>query len=81
MVPLVMHGGSGLSHDILKKAIRCGISKINVNSDIQYVWMEAVKKYILDNPKVYDPRKIIYSGKDAMDKFIEDKINILNDDK
>lgn len=81
MVPLVMHGGSGLSHDILKKAIRCGISKINVNSDIQYVWMESVKKYILDNPKVYDPRKIIYSGKDAMDKFIEDKINILNDDK
>ena len=77
-VPLVMHGGSGLSHDILRKAIRCGISKINVNSDIQYVWAEAVRKFINDNPSVYDPRKIIYSGSDAMRKFIEDKINILN---
>ena len=76
-----MHGGSGLSHDILRKAIKSGISKINVNSDIQYVWMEAVKKFILENPTVYDPRKIIYSGRDAMEKFIEDKINILHDNK
>ena len=80
-IPLVMHGGSGLSHDILRKSIKCGISKINVNSDIQYVWMEAVKKFILDNPNVYDPRKVIYSGKDAMEKFIEDKINILKYNK
>ena len=80
-IPLVMHGGSGLSHDILRKAIKCGISKINVNSDIQYIWMEAVKKFIKENPQVYDPRKIIYSGSDAMEKFIEEKINILNNNK
>jgi len=76
--PLVMHGGSGLDHSILKKAILCGISKINVNSDIQATWYEAVKKYINENPDVYDPRKVIMAGKDAMDKFIEEKINILN---
>ena len=80
-VPLVMHGGSGLSHDILRKAIKCGITKINVNSDIQFVWMDAVKKYISDNPSIYDPRKIIYSGASSMEKFIEDKINILNNNK
>ena len=76
--PLVMHGGSGLDHSILKKAILCGISKINVNSDIQATWHEAVKKFINENPDVYDPRKVIMAGKDAMDKFIEEKINILN---
>ena len=80
-IPLVMHGGSGLSHDILKRAIRKGITKINVNSDIQYVWHEAVKEFIKNNPDVYDPRKVIYSGKDAMNKFIEDKINILDEEK
>ena len=80
-VPLVMHGGSGLSHDILRHAIKCGITKINVNSDIQYVWSEAVKDFIKNNPNVYDPRKIIYSGKDAMDRFIEEKINILDESK
>ena len=80
-VPLVMHGGSGLSHDILRHAIKCGITKINVNSDMQYAWSEAVKDFIKNNPGVYDPRKIIYSGKDAMYKFIEEKINILNNTK
>ena len=79
--PLVMHGGSGLSHDILRRAIKCGITKINVNSDIQYVWCEALRKFISDNPTVYDPRKVIYSGSSAMQKFIEDKINILNEEK
>ena len=80
-IPLVMHGGSGLSHDILRKAIKAGITKINVNSDMQYTWCEAVKEFIKNNPDVYDPRKIIYSGRDAMCQFIEDKINILNDKK
>ena len=76
-VPLVMHGGSGLSHDILRKAILCGISKININSDMQSVWHDEVVKFIQSNPSVYDPRKVIMSGKDSMDKFIEGKINIL----
>ena len=80
-IPLVMHGGSGLSDDILRHAIKSGITKINVNSDLQYVWCEDIKKYINNNPSIYDPRKIIYSGKEAMDKFIENKINILNNKK
>ena len=80
-VPLVMHGGSGLDKSILIHAIKSGITKINVNSDLQYVWCEAVKEFIKENPDVYDPRKIIYSGKEAMNKFIEDKINILNNAK
>ena len=80
-IPLVMHGGSGLSHDVLKKAVKCGISKINVNSDLQFVWCEAIKDFIKNNPDVYDPRKIIMSGKTAMNEFIEGKINLLNDYK
>lgn len=80
-IPLVMHGGSGLDHSILKKAILCGISKINVNSDIQDVWHNEVVKFINENPKVYDPRKVIMSGADAMKDFIDKKINILNEEK
>lgn len=80
-IPLVMHGGSGLDHSILKKAIQCGISKINVNSDIQDVWHNEVVKFINDNPKVYDPRKVIMSGANAMKEFIDNKINILNEEK
>ncbi len=76
-VPLVMHGGSGLSDDILKKAIECGISKININSDMQAVWHDEVVNFIHNNPDVYDPRKVIMSGKESMNRFIEKKINIL----
>ena len=79
-IPLVMHGGSGLSSDILRKSIECGITKINVNSDMQDVWARDVRKFINDNPDVYDPRKIIYSGSEAMNKFIEEKINILKEE-
>ena len=76
-VPLVMHGGSGLDHNILKKAILCGISKININSDMQATWHDAVVEFIKNNPDVYDPRKVIMAGADAMKEFIEEKINIL----
>jgi ketose-bisphosphate aldolase len=80
-VPLVMHGGSGLDHSILRKAILCGISKINVNSDIQDVWHKEVVKFINANPDVYDPRKVIMSGEAAMKQFIDNKINILKEEK
>ena len=80
-IPLVMHGGSGLDHKILKKAIECGISKINVNSDIQAVWHESVVKFINENPNVYDPRKVIMSGESAMKEFIDHKINLLKEVK
>ena len=80
-IPLVMHGGSGLDHSILKKAIISGINKINVNSDIQAVWHDEVVKFINLNPRVYDPRKVIMSGAEAMKEFIDKKINILNKEK
>ena len=75
--PLVMHGGSGLEHSILKHAIECGITKININSDMQAIWHDAVVKFINENKAVYDPRKVIMSGALAMKRFIEEKINIL----
>ena len=76
-VPLVMHGGSGLEDDVLRKAIKCGITKINVNSDLQAVWHNEVVKFISEHHDIYDPRKVIMSGALVMKDFIEDKINLL----
>ena len=76
-IPLVMHGGSGLEKEVLVKAIKKGISKININSDLQDVWHKAVVDYIEKNPSVYDPRKVIMSGRNDMEMLIEEKINIL----
>lgn len=76
-IPLVMHGGSGLNNEIIKKSILCGISKINVNSDLQAEWHKAVCDFMNRNPEVYDPRKVISSGKEAIYNVIESKINII----
>ena len=75
-IPLVMHGGSGLSLDVLKKCVECGINKINVNSDLQKVWHDAVKDFINSND-IYDPRKVIMAGKDAILNEIDNKLSIL----
>ena len=75
-IPLVLHGGSGLSNDILKKCIESGITKININSDLQYEWSLGVREYLNNNKEVIDPRKIISSGEDKFKKMLENKINI-----
>jgi fructose-bisphosphate aldolase, class II len=75
-VPLVLHGGSGIPDDMIKKAIELGTCKINVNTELQIAWHEAVKKYINDNPNQYDPRKVIKSGETAIKKAIFDKLTL-----
>ena len=75
-IPLVLHGGSGLSNDILKKCVESGITKININSDLQYVWSMEVRNYLDNNKDIIDPRKIILCGMDKFKEEIERKINI-----
>jgi len=77
-IPLVLHGGSGLSNEILKKCKEAGITKININSDIQDAWSKSVRTYLQENQDIIDPRKIIGSGYDAIKEVIRDKININN---
>lgn len=74
--PLVLHGGSGLSLDILRKCRDAGITKININSDIQDAWSKKVKEYLNENKDAIDPRKIIGSGFEAIKEVINSKINI-----
>lgn len=75
-VPLVLHGGSGLDDITLKKVINAGISKININTELQVAWSNALKKYLKENGTVYDPRKIISSGEKAIKEVIRKKIDI-----
>ena len=69
-IPLVLHGGTGIPMDQIKKAISCGISKININTDLQVVWSKEVRRFIKENETVYDPRKFISSGESAIKEKI-----------
>ena len=73
--PLVLHGASGLDDNKIKTAIFCGVSKININTDLQIVWAKSVRKYLKDNENEYDPRHIIKSG----EKSVKDLIHYKNE--
>lgn len=75
-VPLVLHGGTGIPDDKIRMAISKGISKININTELQSVWSKAVRKYLLENENVYDPRKIISSGESAMKERISEIVTL-----
>ena len=76
--PLVLHGGSGIPEDQIKKAIQLGISKVNINTEFQLAFQEATRKYIEEGKdedkanKGYDPRKLLLPGTEAItDKMKE----------
>lgn len=66
--PLVLHGGSGIPEHQIKKAIELGHAKINVNTELQQQWTKAVREKLASDDKVYDPRKVIAPGKEAIVK-------------
>lgn len=73
--PLVLHGGTGIPTEQIKKAIERGTSKINVNTENQMAWTETVRKVLAENTKVYDPRKIIGPGAKAITEVVKGKID------
>ena len=77
-IPLVLHGGTGIPEDKIQKAISCGITKININTDLQVAWSNAVRKKLEDDKNVYDPRKIIGSGEMAMKNRVRELVTLFN---
>lgn len=75
-IPLVLHGGTGIGEADIKKAIECGIAKININTELQISWTSGVREFLINNKDVYDPRKVIGSGERMMKKKIDEKLDL-----
>ena len=75
-VPLVLHGGSGIPEDQIKRAISLGTAKINVNTETQQAWAKIVREVLNKDPNVYDPRKIIGPGKKGIQEVVQAKCEI-----
>ena len=82
--PLVLHGGSGIPEDQIRKAISLGVSKINVNTELQIVFAEATRKYIEEGHdlegKGFDPRKLLKPGCDAIKAKVIKMIKLFGSD-
>ena len=79
-MPLVLHGGTGIPDDMIKKAISLGVAKINVNTECQLVFAEATRKYIEagkdQQGKGFDPRKLLAPGAAAIVDKVKEKIEL-----
>lgn len=79
-MPLVLHGGTGIPDDMIKKAISLGVAKINVNTECQLVFAEATRKYIEEGKdlagKGFDPRKLLAPGFEAIKAKVKEKMEI-----
>ena len=79
-MPLVLHGGTGIPDDMIKKAISLGVAKINVNTECQLVFQEATRKYIEEGKdlqgKGFDPRKLLAPGFEAIKLKVKEKMEI-----
>ena len=80
VMPLVLHGGTGIPEDMIKKAISLGVSKINVNTECQISFAEATRKYIEAGKdlegKGFDPRKLLAPGAEAIKDMVITKIKL-----
>jgi fructose-bisphosphate aldolase class II len=83
-MPLVLHGGTGIPDEMIQKAIKLGVAKINVNTECQIVFAEATRKYIEAGKdlegKGFDPRKLLKPGTDAVVELVKEKIKMFGSD-
>ncbi|OEF99857.1 fructose-1,6-bisphosphate aldolase, class II [Vulcanibacillus modesticaldus] len=75
-IPLVLHGGSGIPDETIKKAISYGIGKINVNTENQIAMTEKIREIFANDSKVYDPRKYLGPAREAIKEVVRDKIRL-----
>lgn len=80
IMPLVLHGGTGIPDDMIKKAISLGVAKINVNTECQLSFADATRKYIEAGKdlegKGFDPRKLLKPGTDAIMATVKEKMEL-----
>ncbi|MEE0031617.1 MAG: class II fructose-bisphosphate aldolase, partial [Lachnospiraceae bacterium] len=79
-MPLVLHGGTGIPADMIKKAISLGVAKIHVNTECQLAFQEATRKYIEEGKdlqgKGFDPRKLLAPGAEAIKATVKEKMEL-----
>ncbi len=74
--PLVLHGASGVPDDAIREAIRLGVRKINIDTEIRLAFAGSVRRTLAHNEGVYDPREILSPARRAMEEVVREKIRL-----
>jgi len=75
-IPIVLHGSSGVPDDAIREAIRLGVRKVNIDTNIREAFTEAARKVLEANPREIDPRKMLGPAREAATSLIREKIRI-----
>lgn len=76
-IPLVLHGTSGVSDEVVKECVKRGICKVNYATDLRIAFSNGVKKYLAENPDAIDPKKYNAAGRTEVKKYVMDRIRNL----
>jgi fructose-bisphosphate aldolase class II len=74
--PIVLHGGSGVPDEAIRKAISLGVGKINVNTENQVACTQTIRKILADKPNEIDPRKYLGPARDAIKQVVKEKMRL-----
>ncbi|MBU1037232.1 class II fructose-bisphosphate aldolase family protein [Patescibacteria group bacterium] len=77
-IPIVLHGGSGISSDQIKEAIKLGIRIINIDTELRQVFSSALKETLLMEKKIIDPRKILSPVREAISQKVSEKCHLFS---
>ena len=75
-IPLVLHGASDVPDELVQQAIRLGICKVNIATDLKIPFSGAIKAYFQEHPEASDPRKYLNPAKEAMQAVVRHKIAV-----
>jgi fructose-bisphosphate aldolase class II len=77
-IPLVLHGGSGLTDEDFINAIDAGVNIVHINSELRLAYKEAVESFIKENQEEINPTKILKGAVEAIEKVVENKLKLFN---
>lgn len=75
-VPIVLHGASGLSDDVIRQAVAKGVAKINFATELRIAYTQAIRAYLAEHPEVYDPKKYLSVGAEAVCELVKAKMRL-----
>lgn len=75
-VPIVLHGASGLSDEVIRQAVEKGAAKINFATELRIAYSNGIKGYLAESPDAYDPKKYLSAGKEAVGALVKAKIRL-----
>ena len=73
---LVLHGASGVPDDAIKRAVKIGVQKINIDTEIRQAFTNGIKKVMAEKPNEFDPRKLLGPSKEAMKEVVKSKMRL-----